>query len=160
MRVFIFGTGPHARKVYHYVVDSGGQVVAFMDEASDAVSPIGNVPLVRFGDLCEPTADSVAFVAIGNPEVRCRLMDRMAKAGWVLPSIVHRTAWVAPDAVLEEGVLVAAGAVVESGSTVARGAIIDIGVLVDHDCRVGAFCHLRAGEVYGPRSVISPLIPI
>jgi UDP-3-O-[3-hydroxymyristoyl] glucosamine N-acyltransferase len=49
---------------------------------------------------------------------------------------------------------VAANAVVETATNVGRGAIIDIGVVVDHECRIGAFCHLRPGEVYGPRSVI------
>jgi len=159
MRMFIIGTGSHARKIYHYAMDSGWQIAAFIDEARDAASPIDSIPLVQLDDLSEPVTDEVAFVAIGHPDVRRRIMDRLASAGWIFPSIVHRTAWVAPDSLLEDGVLVAAGAVVESGSTVARGAIIDIGVLVDHDCCVEAFCHLRPGEIYGPRSVIATPAP-
>jgi hypothetical protein len=25
--------------------------------------------------------------------------------------------------------------------------LMDVGVIVDHDCRIAAFCHLRAGQV-------------
>lgn len=153
-RLFIFGTGAHARKAYHYAVDCGWQVAAFVDEVIDAVAPIMGVPVLHVEALGEPTVDDAMFVAIGRADVRRRLMDGMDAAGWRLPALVHRLAWVAPDATLEEGVLVAAGAVVETASTVERGAIIDIGVLVDHECRIGAFCHLRAGEVCGPRTDI------
>lgn len=158
-RLFIFGTGAHARKVYHYAVDRGWHVAAFVDEAVGAVAPISGVPVLRSQDLEEPLMDDAMFVAIGRADVRRRLMDRMDAAGWRLPALVHRTAWIAPDATLEDGVLVAAGAVVETAATVERGAIIDIGVLVDHECRIGAFCHLRPGEVCGPRSDIpSPVL--
>lgn len=157
MQLYIFGTGAHARKIYHYAVDGGWQVSAFVDEASYAVTPIVGVPLLQVSELPEPTVDCAMFIAIGRAMVRRRLMECMAAAGWRLPPLVHRKAWVSPDVILEDGVLVAAGAVVESGSTVARGTIIDIGVLVDHNCRIGAFCHLRAGEVYNPGADIAPI---
>lgn len=158
MQLYIFGTGAHARKVYYYALDLGWQITAFVDEASDAVTPIEGVPVLYLEELCDPTTDLAMFVAIGNTEVRRRLMDRMSAMGWRLPPLVHRTAWVAPDVILEEGVLVAAGAIVEIASTVERGAIIDIGVLIDHESRIGAYCHLRAGEVCGPRTEIpSPI---
>lgn len=154
MRLFIFGTGAHALKVYHYAVSCGWQVVAFVDEATGAVAPIQTLPVLQVCDLVAPTIDDAMFIAIGRNDVRQRLMDRMVEAGWSLPALVHASAWVAPDAKLGAGVLVAAGAVVDSAAVVERGAIIDIGVLLDHECQVGAFCHLRAGEVYGPRSII------
>lgn len=153
-RLFIFGTGAHARKVYHYAVDCGWQVAAFVDEAVGAAAPIAGVPVLLPQELAEPAKGDAMFVAIGRADVRRRLMERMDAAGWRLPPLVHRTAWIAPDATLEAGVLVAAGAVVETATTVGRGVIIDIGVLVDHECRIGAFCHLRPGDVFGPRSDI------
>lgn len=153
-RLFIFGTGAHARKVYHYAVNCGWTVVAFVDEAADALAPIPALQVLPVSELGAPTNDDAMFIAIGRADVRQRLMDRMGEEGWRLPALVHTSAWVAPDAKLGAGVLVAAGAVVETAAVVERGAIIDIGVLLDHDCQVGAFRHLRAGEVYGPRTCI------
>ena len=151
-RLYIFGTGAHARKVHHYATLAGWQVAAFVDEAAQPVAPVAGVPVLNADTLPAPTGDDAMFIAIGRPEVRRRLMDRMAAAGWRLPALVHATAWVAPDAALAPGVLVAAGAVVETGCIVERGAIVDIGVVIDHDSRIGAFAHLRAGTACGPRS--------
>lgn len=152
-RLFIFGTGAHARKVAHYAGLLQWRVVGFVDEASTATTPIPGVCVLPPEAMGGPgeKADA-AFVAIGAPAVRRRLTDALQARGWPLPTLVHPGALVAQDAALGPGTLVAAGAVVETGTVIGRGAIIDIGVLLDHDVRVGDFAHLRAGEILGPRS--------
>lgn len=154
-RLFIFGTGAHARKVFHCASGCGYEVAAFVDENPAASSPIAGVLVLDAAALLAPNAGDAAFIAIGRAEVRRRLMDRLAGLGWSLPPLVHSAAWVAPDARLGDGVLVAAGAVVETTAMIGRGVIIDIGVLVDHECEVGAFCHLRPGEVLGPHTHVA-----
>ncbi len=142
----LFGTGAHARKAFHIAMLGGDSVAAFVDEEPDAQAPVPGVP-VWSSQLLATMPPGDLFVAIGRTEVRRRLMDEAAARGWRLPPLVHPGASVAPDAVLGEGVLVAAGAVVESGTHIGRGGIVDIGVLVDHDCTVAEFTHLRAGQV-------------
>ena len=156
-RLFIFGTGAHARKVYHCANGCGYQVIAFVDENSAANAPIPGERVIDVGALPQPANGDCMFVAIGRPDVRRRLMDQLAVLGWDLPALVHKSAWVAPDAQLGAGVLVAAGAVVETAAVIGRGAIVDIGVLVDHECDVGAFCHLRPGEVLNPCTEVPPV---
>ena len=130
-------------------------MVAFVDENPAAVVPISGERLLLATALPEPTAGDSVFVAIGRADVRQRLMARLGGRGWPLPALVHMAACVAPDAQLGEGVLVAAGAVVETAAVIGRGVIVDIGVLIDHECDVGAFCHLRPGEVLGPRTQVA-----
>jgi PglD N-terminal domain len=142
----LFGTGAHARKAFHIAVRGGDRVAAFVDEKPGAQAPVPGVPVLPLLPQVGTTPGSL-FVAIGRAEVRRRLMDEAAASGWRLPPLVHPTASVAPDAVLGEGVMVAAGAVVESGSQLGRGCIVDIGALVDHDCDIAEFSHLRAGQV-------------
>lgn len=151
--IYIFGTGSHARKIFHYVSDLGWTVECFIDEATDVSSPVDGLPVINAKKLELPDKGGALFVAIGNPLVRARLMDKFSSAGWLLPSIVHRTAWVAPDAVLGSGVLVGAGAIVETAAIVERGAIVDIGALIDHDAKVLEFSHLKAGQICGPGQV-------
>jgi carbonic anhydrase/acetyltransferase-like protein (isoleucine patch superfamily) len=153
--MFIFGTGAHARKVFHCAVECGYQVAAFIDENPPPSAPVAGVPVLDAKLLPAPGANDCAFIAIGRADVRRRLMDSLAAKGWSLPALVHKSAWVAPDARLSAGVLVAAGAVVETATVIGRGAIVDIGVLVDHECDVGAFSHLRPGDVLGPRTQLA-----
>jgi hypothetical protein len=152
-RFFIFGTGSHARKIYHYAKGLGWTVTGFIDEAIGILPPIAGFNVIAPSDLNAPQNGDSIFVAVGNPNVRARLMTDFQMHGWLLPPIVHRTAWVAPDAVLEDGVLIAAGAIVETLAVVERGAIVDIGGLVDHDARVLAYSHLRPGQICSPSEV-------
>jgi UDP-3-O-[3-hydroxymyristoyl] glucosamine N-acyltransferase len=145
--LIIFGTGAHARKAYQVAIRGGLRVKAFADENSHAQSPVAGVPVLVAAELQLLTSPLSVFVAIGNASVRQRLMDQYTAFGWALPALVHPHASVAPDALLGAGVLIAAGAVVESASRIGRGAIVDIGVLVDHDCHVAEFSHLRPGQV-------------
>lgn len=153
-RIYIFGTGAHARKVALYAMQTGWHVEGFVDEAVHVESPVAGLPVLDAEQLPSPSPDASLFVAIGAAGVRRRLMDRCALKGWLLPSLVHASAYVAQDAHLGEGVLVAAGAVVETGCIVERGAIVDIGTLIDHDSRIGAFVHLRAGTICPPRTLV------
>lgn len=150
--LYIFGTGAHARKVFHCATLTGFKVKAFVDENPGAHAPVESLPVISPDALKNLVKFSCLFVAIGNSEVRKRLMDEYLKDGWTLPSIVHPIANVAPDAVLEYGVLVAAGALIESGSVIGRGTIVDIGVVIDHDCLIEPYSHLRPGVVCQPRT--------
>jgi sugar O-acyltransferase (sialic acid O-acetyltransferase NeuD family) len=151
----ICGTGSHARKVFQCASQMGYSVIMFVDENPSAMTPVEGIPVVSLMELPMATkSEAAVFVAIGRGDVRRRLMDHFASAGWSLPALIHPRAYVAPDAQLAEGVLVAAAAVIETGVKVARGVIVDIGVLIDHDCRIGEFCHLRPGEVLLPATEV------
>jgi UDP-3-O-[3-hydroxymyristoyl] glucosamine N-acyltransferase len=155
LRLFIFGTGVHARKVFHYAAALGHEVAGFVDEKAAALPPVPGVRVFHVASLQTPAEGDAMFIAIGRSDVRKRLMDQFASAGWVFPALIHPSAWVAPDAQLEAGVLVAAGAVVETATVVGRGTIVDIGVMVDHECQVGPFCHLKPGEVLVSHTKVS-----
>lgn len=156
----VVGTGAHARKAFHCAQAAGWRVVAFADENPAATAPVAGLDVQTVDQaLAAPAAGTAApavFVAIGNADVRRRLMDRAEAAGRALPALVHPHAWVAPDARLAAGVIVAAGAVVESGCDVGRGAIVDVGVVLDHDCTVAGFAHVRGGAVRGPGAAVPP----
>jgi hypothetical protein len=144
---WIVGTGAHARKVAQAVLAARQAVVGFADEDPRARSPLEGVPVRKVENLPPPTTGTAVFVAIGRADVRRRLMERLALAGWALPAVVHPRAWVAPDAHLHEGVFVAAQAAVESASVLGRGSIVDSGAVVDHDAALADFSHLGPGQV-------------
>lgn len=145
--LLIYGAGAYARKVCHAWTLAGGRVEAFVDDDLAAASPVAGVPVRVATSLDAMPVNTALFVAIGRAEARRRLVELYAGRGWRLPAVVHPRACIAPDARLEDGVFVGAGAVVESAAQIGRGAIVDIGALVDHDARIAAFAHLRAGMV-------------
>jgi UDP-3-O-[3-hydroxymyristoyl] glucosamine N-acyltransferase len=88
------------------------------------------------------------FIAVGNPDIRAKLMAAYLPPEWEIMTIIHPRAFVSPEAIIEEGVFVAANAVIEAGCKVGRGSIIDIGVLLDHDCMIKPYSHIQSKCAY------------
>lgn len=155
MSWWIVGTGGYSRKVFHAIEARGERVCGFLDENPDAVSPIAGLQVCCVGAWPSGGLREQAFVAIGRPDVRKRLMTQLSADGWRLPPLVHPRAWVAPDAQLGDGVFVGALAAVESAAFIGRGCIVDTAAVVDHDAHLDDFAHLRSGMVARPGAHIT-----
>jgi UDP-3-O-[3-hydroxymyristoyl] glucosamine N-acyltransferase len=128
-------------------MQSGWGIARFLDEAGDGPTPLAGVPCENVADASPEAGVPGVVVGIGNPSVRRRIAAMMLSRGFSLPTVVHPTAYVAPDAELGAGTVVLAGAIVESGARIGDCVIIDVGSIVDHDATVGAFAHVRPGSV-------------
>jgi UDP-N-acetylbacillosamine N-acetyltransferase len=150
--IYIFGTGAHARKAYQCAIEMGFGVIEFVDENLSAVSPVPNVLVVEANTALKKVKLKSIFIAVGDPDVRQRIMNLYLADGWNIPILIHPSANVAPAVEIHSGALVARGAIIESGTIVGQGAIIDVGAIVDHDCFIAPFSHLRAGQICQPRT--------
>jgi UDP-3-O-[3-hydroxymyristoyl] glucosamine N-acyltransferase len=95
---------------------------------------------------------------IGNPRVRMQVFDALAKADFSCPNLVHPTAWVDASAELVGGVQILAKSYVSSAARIGFGALIHAGVIVSHDCVLGACVNLSPGAALAGKSAwaISP----
>lgn len=152
--LYIVGTGAHACKAYECAVETGWTVKAFVDRTAGALSPIAGVAVLAEGEVLFSANPTAVFVAIGDSRVRAAVVERFEAEGWQIPSLIHPKASVSRFAIIERGAFVAAGAVVEGRTKVGRGAIIDIGALLDHDCVVEPYVHLRSSAAVLPGSEI------
>lgn len=93
---------------------------------------------------------SCAFVtlgSIGNPSGRIRIYGDLKKIGFSVPIISDLTATVSQSSDINQGVFVGKKAVINAGSSVGECSIINTGAIVEHDCDIGAFCHVSPGAV-------------
>jgi UDP-3-O-[3-hydroxymyristoyl] glucosamine N-acyltransferase len=151
--VFIYGTGMHARKVFHALGAGGVTVGGFVHSAPQPpVVDFSDAPVLTEVDALVRSHPAAIIVAVGDPSVRRRVHEAFAAAGWRLATVIHPTAWIAPDARIGAGVFVGAAAIVETLADIGEGAIIDIGAVVDHEVHVSAFAHVKPGEVCLPRA--------
>lgn len=139
MKLLIRGAGGHGRVVQE-IATACGYDTTFLDDSSE--SAIGTID-----DMEKYSAEyEYCFVAIGNGELRKKLMERAEKS-FSIPTLIHPSAIVSKSAVIEEGVVVEAGALINTGAVIHKGAIIGLGAVVDHDAVVGSFSHVDAGAV-------------
>ena len=122
--LYVHGAGGHGRAVTAAALDLGYEVIQ-TDKSENT----------------EPPEDQDCIIAIGNNKIR-RKHDRPN-----MISVVHPSSFVSQGAVIRKGVYIGPGVRIISGSEVGRGSIINTGAIVEHDCKVGPWCHISPGAV-------------
>lgn len=134
-------------------------------QTPDGVPVVGTTQ--QLNDLAAAFGSIV--VAIGNPQVRLSLLEKIREMPYRIVSLVSPQAYVAPTAqiasgciiepmavvhtgcVLEEGCLISAGAVVNHASKCCRGVHVDCNATVAGYSLVPAETKVCSGEVYNSR---------
>lgn len=118
--------------------------IAFLDDNSE-------IAIGKLEDLKEIEYDT-AFVAIGNPVVRERWMQRISK----LSTLIHPKAVISPSAVIGEGSIIEAGAVISTEARIGKSTIIMANSVVGHNATVGEYCQLKYNCTIPENCVLAP----
>lgn len=94
------------------------------------------------------------FVAIGNPNVRRMLLEKLRDNGIVPVTLIHPTAYVSPSAQLQQGCCVEPNATVQTGATLGIAAFVASGAVIRHNASVGDFCHVDCNAVVESSAVV------
>jgi UDP-perosamine 4-acetyltransferase len=147
----IIGSGGHARVLLDTLRCLGLPVAACSDNNPDRVGQtVGGVPIIAETGLASgfPTQTTMLVNSVGGVKdmtPRRKVFEHFKSLGYRFATLVHPTAFVAADVLLEEGVQVMAGAMVITGARIGANSIINTRASVDHDCVIGAHCHLAPG---------------
>ena len=95
-----------------------------------------------------------AIAAIGNPEMRMELLEKLQKSGFEIPVLIHPGAYVSRSAVVMYGSFIEPMAVIHTDVHIGIGCIISAGTIVNHNSKIGSGCHLNCGTVVASNSVI------
>lgn len=143
--LLIIGAGGHGRVVADIALALGRyEKIAFLD---DRPVPDG-FPYPQVGTAREAERFARQYdmaVAIGEPQTRGALLERLEQAGANLPALVHPGASIGSRVLFGDGTVVMAGAVVNCDCDIGRGCIINTGATVDHDNILGDLVHICPG---------------
>lgn len=148
--VVIIGAGGHARVLISLLKQLGRPIVGLLDgdEAKvalpwsiDGIAVTGSIESVT-----QHQADAVELVhAIGSirkPTGRRWMYRYLKDKGYTFATLIHPSAFVAPEAELHEGVQIMAGAVIQPGARLQENVLVNTNASVDHDTIVAAHCHI------------------
>lgn len=99
----------------------------------------------------------IAIPSFGNCELRAKWIDRLEKAGFILPTLIHPMATVSPSAVVEEGTIVEMKAIVATNARIKHGGIISSGAVVDLNAVVCENAHVDSAATVKKNTVVPPL---
>lgn len=140
-RLIIIGASGHGKVVADIAVLNGYTDIVFLDN-DPAKKACAGYPVLG-PDAMTSQLNGDVFIAIGNSEIRKRLMDR--NNGRVFPVLIHPNAVIAEGVEIGAGSAVMAGAVINPGVQIGKGCIINTSSSVDHDCVVGDYVHVSVG---------------
>lgn len=149
-RVAVFGAGGHGKVVIDAIARNDELVVACL--ADDRPQPgavlLGHAVVGgREALLAHRGGIDGVIVAIGDNRSRLEVAGWLLAQGFVLQSVVHPAAAVAPSASIGAGTLIMPGAVVNADARIGANVIINSGAVVEHDCDVGEGVHVAPGAV-------------
>lgn len=144
LNLLILGAGSHGREVLELAQRLNVfRRIAFLDDDPAKTEAIGPCSALERWTEEYPAA----VPAVGNGEIRMRWLGELARAGFVLPVLVHPDATVSPSAALGYGTVVCARAAVGSGAEIGPGCIIASGATIERYVTLPAGTHVDCGQV-------------
>lgn len=142
--LLIVGAGSYALVAAEIAADMGcfGKI-AFIDDKAETLR--NGTPVIGttrdIGSLAEEYG--YAVVAIGNPEVRLSLLDKIRKeTACQIPALISPRAYVSPSAKIMSGCVIEPMAVVHTACLIEEGCILSAGAVVNHESVCGKGVHV------------------
>ncbi len=148
-KLLILGAGSFGQTVYECAHELGkfGEV-AFLDDNN----PTAMGKCSEYRDFLNDY--KYAFAAFGDNLLRTSWIEKLSKAGFCLPVLVHKNSYVSKSAKIGQGSIVLAQSAVGANTIIGDGCIINIGALVDHDCNIAHGVHIAPGVVIKARNTV------
>lgn len=84
---------------------------------------------------------------MGNSNIRNILYKKIKKIGFNIPNIIDKTAILANNVELGEGIFIGKRAVLNADVKIDNMAIINTGAIIEHESYVGEFSHISIGAI-------------
>lgn len=97
---------------------------------------------------------SAAFVAIGNPEIRSKLIKSLRNVGYELPNLISKSCYISASAVLKDGIIVEPMAAVHTNTIINSGCIISAGAVINHNCILEECCHIDCNATVTKSAIV------
>lgn len=142
--IVIIGAGGHGKVVADIVRKSGDFVRGFLDDNENLPEFFAGIPVLGQIKDYKKYLDSEFIVAIGNSEIRKRIVGKLTEVNWYIA--IHPSAEIADiEVTIEKGTVIMANVVVNPGSRIGKHCIINSGAILEHDNYIGDYAHISVG---------------
>jgi acetyltransferase EpsM len=152
--LIVYGAGGHGKAVIDLLRAAGGyEVIGVIDDGRQPGDHVLEVPVLGGESLlpellaagCKLAVNAVG--GIGAMSSRIQVFEKIDRAGFNTPTLVHPSAVIEPSARLTTAVQVFPHAYVGSSVTIGRGSIVNTSAIVSHDCVLADYVNLAPGAI-------------
>lgn len=149
--LLILGAGGMGRMMQETALQLGYEDIAFLDDAKKEKDVIGKC--CDYEEFLKVYDSAIA--AFGDNNMRLLWTERLMEAGYEVPSLIHPSAVVSPNAIVGRGCFVLQRAVVNRDTVMEHAVLINSGAVVDHDTHLSKGVHIGLGSVVKAHCKIS-----
>lgn len=155
-QLIVWGSSGHAKVLNEFIDDENFKIVAFVDNNSNALSVIENIPILIGIDslknwlLHNLSSDELyGAIAIGGSRGKDRLdiLNIFLNCGIKSPNIIHPSAYIAKNISLGIANQILAHSTVGANVSIGNGVIINTSASIDHECIIQDGVHIGPGAV-------------
>ena len=142
MNLLILGAGGQGLVVKEIAERIGSfHKIAFLDDNPDNSYAIGKC------DDCAKFLKEypIAIPSVGNHDLRMKWLDMLAKAGFIIPTLIDPTATVSLSAKIDYGTVIEPQATVGANAIIGAGCIISSAAIIDRDVTIVDGIHIDCG---------------
>jgi sugar O-acyltransferase (sialic acid O-acetyltransferase NeuD family) len=161
----IAGAGGFAREVAWLVDDinrsqNRWRLVGFLDLAGDEGRRIRGMPVLDARAATSLAPGTQAVVAVGDPQLKQRIVAEVEQLGLSFATLVHPTAQMDSSVTLRPGCIVCAGNILTVNIEVGAHVIINLHCTIGHDTVIGDCttlspgCHISGNTTIGRSALI------
>lgn len=149
--LILVGGGGHCRSVYEAALAQGWKIKGVLDPCLTPGERIGNMTVLGNDDDIFRFVGDCAFVvtvgAIGVPDLRNKIIEKLKGNNAVFGTVVAPSAFVASDVKIGEGSVILNNVVLNANVEIGTNAIINTGAIIEHDSSVGDTTHISTGAI-------------
>lgn len=145
--LIIVGAGGFGLEVAAYAEDitragkDALQILGFLDDTKPVGALHAGFPVL--GDTnAAPVAEAVYVLAVGTPEGRAALADKLERKGAQFVSLIHPAAYVSATATLGLGAVLAPFSLIGPATFIGDHALFNVYATAGHEARLGKCCVL------------------
>ena len=138
--IFIYGASGFGREVEQLALQCGHRVAAFVDDHYEQYPDgIHNLRVLSLADALDEADTHVFVLAIGNPQARREVTERLLGYGVRLQKLIHPTVIQGANVFIGEGSIICAGCILTTDIRIGRGVILNLACTVGHDTVLGDY---------------------
>jgi sugar O-acyltransferase (sialic acid O-acetyltransferase NeuD family) len=148
--IVILGAGGLGKEVLELILQINKKgltwnVLGFFDDTKEVGTEVNGIKVVGGLEELRDSACQNLVIAIGNPEVRAKLIREFSMQK-TLPTLIHPTVMI-PDSHISIGTgsIIGAHVFLSVNVSIGSGVLLNVGCSIGHDVAIGDYCTVNPG---------------
>lgn len=145
--IAVFGVGGFGREVLALIKDINSvsqrwNIIGFFDDGYKKGEIFNEYPILgKAEDLNEWKTPISVIIAIGNPIIKKKVLDKIINPQVDFPTLIHPSVWIGDNKFVNvgKGCIVCAGVMITTNVQINNYVILNLQCTVGHDCHIGDF---------------------